>query len=175
MHLTQQEHDSIEKPVYFLSHSLSQTQRRWPIIEKEVLSIMFTLQRLDFFLSEAQIKFIIRTDHKPLKYFFLACHKHRKLQIWSVALSAYNCEIQFIEGKRNVPADYCSQYANTEKASINVINTDRMTLLGTAQENEIENSESHDPVEQDMNRDIETPNFSIPGDFDTVQAQKADT
>ena len=170
-----QEHDGIEKPVYFLSHSLSQTQRRWPIIEKEAFSIIFSLQRLDFFLSEAQIKFIIRTDHKPLKYFFSARHKNRKLQMWSVALSAYNCEIQFIEGKKNIQADYLSRYANTEKASVNVINTDRMTLQGTVQENEIENSEGHDHVEQDMNRDTETQNFSIPGDFDIVQAQKADT
>ena len=55
-----------EKPIYFLSHKLSDTQRRWSTIEKEFFGITYALNKLNFFLQGA--KFIIRTNHKPLTY-----------------------------------------------------------------------------------------------------------
>ena len=55
-----------EVPVYFLSHRLSETQQRWPVIEKEVYAIMYAVQKLDYYLSG--VVFTIKTDHKPLKY-----------------------------------------------------------------------------------------------------------
>ncbi|CAG2195337.1 unnamed protein product [Mytilus edulis] len=51
-----------EKPIYFLSHKLSDTQSRWSTIEKEAFSIHYALQKLDHYLHGAE--FIIRTDHK---------------------------------------------------------------------------------------------------------------
>ncbi|CAC5391359.1 unnamed protein product [Mytilus coruscus] len=36
-----------EKPIYFLSHKLSDTQSRWSSFEKEALSIHYALQKLD--------------------------------------------------------------------------------------------------------------------------------
>ena len=55
-----------EKPIHFISHKLSDTQTRWSTIEKEAFAIHYALQRLDHYLHNAE--FIIRTDHKPLKY-----------------------------------------------------------------------------------------------------------
>ncbi|CAG2254460.1 Retrovirus-related Pol polyprotein from transposon 17.6,Transposon Ty3-I Gag-Pol polyprotein,Transposon Ty3-G Gag-Pol polyprotein,Retrovirus-related Pol polyprotein from transposon 297 [Mytilus edulis] len=59
-----------EKPIYFLSHKLSDTQSRWSTIEKEAFSIHYALQKLDHYLHGAE--FIIKTDHKPLKYLLLS-------------------------------------------------------------------------------------------------------
>ena len=53
-----------EIPIYFLSHKLSHTEQRWPVIEKESYAIIYALQKLDNYLSGAT--FIIKTDHKPL-------------------------------------------------------------------------------------------------------------
>ena len=61
---------SEEVPMYFLSHWLSETQQRWPVIEKEVFAILYTVQKLDYYLSGAV--FTIKTDHQPLKYLLKA-------------------------------------------------------------------------------------------------------
>ncbi|CAC5412555.1 unnamed protein product [Mytilus coruscus] len=55
-----------EKPIYFLSHKLSDTQKRWSTIEKEAYTIHYALQKLDHYLHNAE--FTIKTDHKPLQY-----------------------------------------------------------------------------------------------------------
>ena len=52
-----------EKSLFFLSHKLSDTQRRWSVIEKEAYAIYFALQKLDPYLHGAD--FEIRTDHMP--------------------------------------------------------------------------------------------------------------
>ena len=54
-----------EKPIYFLSHKLSNTQRKWPpIIKKDALAIFYSLSKLDHYINGAE--FIIKTHHKPL-------------------------------------------------------------------------------------------------------------
>ena len=40
-----------EVPLYFLSHRLSETQQRWPVIEKEAFAILYAVQNLDYYLS----------------------------------------------------------------------------------------------------------------------------
>lgn len=55
-----------EVPVYFLSHRLSETQQRCPVIEKEDFAIMYAVQKLDYYLCGTT--FTIKNDHKPLLY-----------------------------------------------------------------------------------------------------------
>ena len=44
----------VEKPIYFLSHKLSDTQCRWSTIEKEAYAIHYSLQKLDHYLHGAE-------------------------------------------------------------------------------------------------------------------------
>ena len=62
--LVQEGDDGEEKPIYFLSHKLSDSQVRWSTIEKEAFAIFYSLQKLHFYLCNAQ--FTIKTDHMPL-------------------------------------------------------------------------------------------------------------
>ncbi|KAK6173844.1 hypothetical protein SNE40_017230 [Patella caerulea] len=96
-----------ELPVYMLSHTLSNTQSRWSTIEKECYAIHYALQKLDFYLHDAE--FIIRTDHKPLKYLLDSPMNNKKLEMWSLTISAYNCKIEYLSGKQNVIADFLSR------------------------------------------------------------------
>ncbi|CAG2210599.1 Transposon Ty3-G Gag-Pol polyprotein,Transposon Ty3-I Gag-Pol polyprotein [Mytilus edulis] len=59
---------------------LSDTQCRWSTIEKEAFSIHYALQKLDHYLHGAE--FIIRTDHKPLKYLLLSPQYDLKLRLY---------------------------------------------------------------------------------------------
>ena len=96
-----------EVPIHFLSHKLSDTQTRWSTIEKEAFAIHFALQRLDHYLHNAE--FVIRTDHKPLKYLLDAPMQNRKIQLWALGIAGYNCKIEYIAGKANTCADLLSR------------------------------------------------------------------
>ena len=93
------EETKAEKPIYFLSHKLSDTQSRWSTIEKEAYAIHYALQKLDHYLHGA--KFTIRTDHKPLKYLLESPMQNKKIQLWSLTIMSYDCTIEYISGDTN--------------------------------------------------------------------------
>ena len=37
-------------PIYFISHRPSETQQRWPVIEKEAFAILYAVDKLDYYL-----------------------------------------------------------------------------------------------------------------------------
>ena len=47
--------DGEEKPLYYLSHKLSKSQCKWSTVEKEGYVIHFSLQKLDYYLHNADI------------------------------------------------------------------------------------------------------------------------
>ena len=96
-----------EKSIYFLSHRLSKTQQKWLVIEKEAFAIHYALQKLDHYLHGAE--FIIKTDHKPLKYLLESPMQNKKVQLWALGISGYNCKIEYISGAQNTCADLLSR------------------------------------------------------------------
>ena len=100
---TQKTDDEEEKPIYFLSYKLSQTQTRWSTIEKEGFAIYYALQKLDHYLHNA--KFTIKTDHKPLKYILDSPMQNKNIQLWALSIAGYNTQVEYIKGKENHCAD----------------------------------------------------------------------
>ncbi len=58
--------DAKERPVAFISKSLTSTQLRWAIIQKEAYAIFESVKQLDHLLRNR--KFKLFTDHKNLLY-----------------------------------------------------------------------------------------------------------
>ena len=106
--------DGEEKPIYYLSHKLTPTQRRWAVIEKEAFAIHYSLQKLNHYLHNA--KFVIRTDHKPLKYLLESPMENKKIQLWALSMAGYNTKIEYIEGKYNCCADLLSRLPDQEES-----------------------------------------------------------
>ena len=100
----------------YLSHKLSDTQTRWSTVEKEAFAIHFALQKLDHYLHNS--RFVIRTDHKPLKYLLEAPIKNKKIQLWALGISGNNCQIEYIPGTQNTCADLLSRTAVGEPSSL---------------------------------------------------------
>ena len=96
-----------EKPIYFLSHRLSKTQQKWPVIEKKAFALHYALQKLDHYLHGAE--FIIKTDHKPLNYLLESLMQNEKVHLWALGISGYNCKIEYISGVQNTCADLWSR------------------------------------------------------------------
>ena len=98
----------IEKPIYFISHKLSDTQiKSYSTVEKEAFAIHYALNKLHFYLCNA--KFTIKTDHQPLRTLFTSEQKNRRVQSWGLTISSYNTKIEYLTGESNIVADLLSR------------------------------------------------------------------
>ena len=59
-----QKHGETLRPVAFCSRSLTESERRWAQIEKELLAATYAPEKFHIFLCG--LKFTLNTDHKPL-------------------------------------------------------------------------------------------------------------
>jgi hypothetical protein len=127
--LTQSE-DGTDIPVAYLSHQLNKTQQKWSVIEKEAYSIIYALQKFRHYLYGRHFK--IYTDHKPLKYIHSAQMKNPKIQRWALEISSFGGTIEYIQGSRNVNADFLSRIkckqSPMEPMGISVLNSDFLDI-----------------------------------------------
>ena len=100
-------HDGTEFPVAFLSHTFTDTQRRWSTPKQEAYGIYFTVKKWNYYLQGADI--IIRNDHKPLAQFLNGKNENTKINRWGLELTSYNITFECISGARNKAADCLSQ------------------------------------------------------------------
>ena len=119
-----QECDSDEKPIYYLSHKLSSSQCTWSGVVKEAFAIHFALQKLDYYLHNAQ--FVVRTDHKPLKFLLESPMQNKKFQLWALSMSGYNCSIEYIVGTTNTCADLLSRRPDIVQQTSDIQSTDEV-------------------------------------------------
>ena len=101
-----QMHKEAEFPVAFLSHTFTDTQRRWSTPEQEAYSIYFTVKKWNYYLQGADI--IVRDDHKPLARFLNGKNENTKVNRWGLELASYNIEIEWISGVKNKATDCLS-------------------------------------------------------------------
>ena len=124
-----QEYDGDQKPIYYLSHKLSRSQSKWSVVDKEAYAIHFALQKLDYYLHNAQ--FVIKTDHKPLKYLLESPMQNKKIQMWALSMSGYNCSIKYIEDATVTCADLLSRHpdkVNETQNSAEEVDRDQTVL-----------------------------------------------
>ena len=81
-------HNGTKFPVAFLSHTFTDTQRRWSTPEQEAYSIYFTIKKWNYYLQGADI--IVRNDHKPLARFLNGKNENTKINRWGLELTSYN-------------------------------------------------------------------------------------
>ena len=181
--LTQKTDDEEKKPIYFLSHKLSQTQTRWSTIEKEGFAIYYALQKLDHYLHNA--KFTIKTDHKPLKYILDSPMQNKKIQLWALSIAGYNTQVKYIKGKENHCADLLSRipFKEGEKEELQQPKStpedeelyidDRSLEIGAINSNEI-NPRDFASSHVDPPGDVLKPDIDLPEDFNMVEEQQKD-
>ena len=108
--LVQLDENKIERPVQYVSRFFRGSEKAWSTIEKEAYAIVYALTKLRPYLYGA--KFVIYTDHKPLKSLFLSEVKNTKIQRWSSLIAEYAAPIEHYKGKLNIRADMLSRIPN---------------------------------------------------------------
>ena len=79
-----QMHEEAEFPVALLSHTFTDTQRRWSTPEQEAYGIYFAIKIWNYYLQGADI--IVRNDHKPLAQFLNGKNENTKINRWGLEL-----------------------------------------------------------------------------------------
>ena len=89
----------VEKPVAFASRTLLDREKRYSVIDKEALAIIFGITKFYQYLYGQ--RFILRTDHKPLEH-ILGAHQEISnmaancMQRWAITLNAYDYDLEYI-------------------------------------------------------------------------------
>ena len=104
--------DGTEKPVAYASRTFNDREKQYSVIDKEALAIIFGVTK--FYQYIFGRKFSLRTDHKPLERILgekreIPKMAANRLQRWAVTLSAFNYDLQYVQGKDNVVADSLSR------------------------------------------------------------------
>lgn len=111
--LSQIDDSGIEKPVSFMSRSLSNAEKNYSQIQKEATAIVFGVRKYHQFLYGRSEPFILKTDHKPLLSIFspekgIPEVSANRLQRYAIFLSAYNFKIEYVSSAHN-SADFLSR------------------------------------------------------------------
>lgn len=102
-----------DTPVMYSSRVFTSAEAKYSTYEKELLAIIFALKKFrDCLIGK---KFILRTDHKPLKWLRnQQLEGSSRISRWSLYLMAYEFDIEHIKGVLNNVADHLSrQSCNT--------------------------------------------------------------
>ena len=91
-----------------VSKTLDQTQCRWSATERECFAIIFSVEKLSYFLKGPKT-FTLLTDHKSLTFLDRNIFANCKISRWQERLSEYNFILQYIEGRKNTLADMFSR------------------------------------------------------------------
>ena len=62
-----QKHDGTEFPIAFLSHTFTETQRKWSMTDQEACEVYYAITKWNYYLQGTDLT--VRNDHKPLAKF----------------------------------------------------------------------------------------------------------
>ena len=102
--------DGLLRPCAFASRKLLERERRYPIIEREGLAIVFAVKKFQRYLHFS--RFIIETDHKPLQCMQAKKTTNSRIMRWALALQQFSFTIRAIPGSENVHADALSRLSS---------------------------------------------------------------
>ena len=102
-----QEHGGKLFPICYASKKLSDAELNYSAIEKECLAVVWGINR--FHMHLCGVRFVLQTDHEPLRYMNSATFTNNRFMRWVMFLQSYNMKVEAIKGSDNVGADYLSR------------------------------------------------------------------
>ena len=116
----EQREDGKPYVVYHASKTLNEAQRNYTTTEKELLAVVYALNKFRVYLVGSDI--IIFTNHSALKYLLTKQDAKARLIRWVLLLQEFNLQINDKKGVENVVADHLSRLTiahNTHNPPIN--------------------------------------------------------
>lgn len=102
-----QKQGGAEQPVAYASRVLKDSERKYSVIEKELLAIIFGLKRFRYYLLGR--KFTLYTDHNPLQHISSLKDSYGRIGRWTMYLQDYQFDVVYRPGRSNGNADALSR------------------------------------------------------------------
>ena len=124
----ERETDKALVPLGFASRRLRGSEKNYPIFSLELQAAVFGIDTFDHLLIGRN--FDVYTDHKPLTT--MTKIETKTLNRLQELLGRHACQINYVEGKKNIVADYLSRFSHLGEsdpiAAIRAISTNLMPL-----------------------------------------------
>ena len=98
--------------IYYASKVLNDAQLNYATIEKEMLAIVYALEKFRSYLVGSKV--IVYTDHATIKYLLTKADSKPKLIRWIILQQEFDLVIQDKKGSQNLVADHLSRLVNEE-------------------------------------------------------------
>lgn len=96
------------KPITFVSRTLSKAEENYATNEREMLAVLWSLQKLRNYLYACKGVNIF-TDHQPLTFAMSHRNSNAKMKRWQAAIEEYAPTFHYKPGKENIVADALSR------------------------------------------------------------------
>ncbi|CAM8953807.1 unnamed protein product [Rhodiola kirilowii] len=104
-----------KKPVviYYASRTLDTAQRNYSMTEKELLAVVFALEKFRSYLLGARV--VVYSDHAAIRYLMTKKEAKPRLIRWILLLQEFDVEIKNKKGIENTVADHLSRIVREEE------------------------------------------------------------
>jgi len=121
-----------ERPIAYISRTLSAAEKHYSQLEKEALAIIFAVKKFHRYLIGRH--FTIESDHQPLKTLFGETSKipnmaPSRIVRWAIILSAYHYSIRYKSGKQLNNADALSRLPRSVSTSKDCVPADVVAVV----------------------------------------------
>ncbi|XP_028230832.1 uncharacterized protein LOC114411313 [Glycine soja] len=107
-----QRENKVFHAIYYASKVLNEAQVNYATTEKEMLAIVFALEKFRSYLVGSKV--IIFTDHAAIKHLLTKANSKPRLIRWVLLLQEFDIVIKDKKGSENVVADHLSRLKNEE-------------------------------------------------------------
>ncbi|CAN6544766.1 unnamed protein product [Malus baccata var. baccata] len=112
-----QRRDKFPHVIYYASRTLNDAQLNYATTEKELLAVVFALEKFRSYLIGAKV--LVYSDHSALKYLLSKKEAIPRLIRWVLLLQEFDLEILDKKGLENVVADHLSRLVNASTNEAN--------------------------------------------------------
>ncbi|CAM8920461.1 unnamed protein product [Rhodiola kirilowii] len=99
--------------IYYASRTLDPAQRNYSTIEKELLAVVFALEKFRPYLLGAKV--IVYSDHASIRYLMKKKEAKPRLIRWILLLQEFDVEIRDKKGIENTVADHLSRIVREDE------------------------------------------------------------